>query len=73
MAPEPQRRQQRKTHLDASVVPVERALIARAGELDKQAEALMSDLGTPTQELGAGIRRILASEFRSLAEELHYW
>ncbi len=69
---EPGRRERRRTLLDVSVVPVEQALLARAAELDKQAEALMNDLGMPVQELGAGIRRIVACEFRALAEELHW-
>jgi hypothetical protein len=34
MSAQPQRRTQRKTHLDASVVPVERALLARAAALE---------------------------------------
>ena len=31
--PAPKRREQRRTHLDASAVPVERALLARAAEV----------------------------------------
>lgn len=73
MTAAPKRRTVRNTHLNAAAVPVEQALLERAAELDNQAEALMDDLGTPTQELGAGIRRIMAAEFRALADELHYW
>ena len=70
---EPRRRETRRTYLDASVVPVERALLARAKVLEEQAQALLDDEGrTPVSEMGAGIRQILASEHRALAEELHW-
>jgi hypothetical protein len=69
----PQRRTTRQAHLNAHIVPVEQALIARAEALDTEARALMDDLGTPAQETGAGIRRIVAAEFRALAKELHWW
>lgn len=70
---DPKRREQRRTHLDASVVPVERALLARAVVLDGR-----SDTAPDHPELGIGPAeaRLLhetASEFRALAEELHYW
>jgi hypothetical protein len=80
--PQPPRREQRKTHLDASVVPVERALLARAGQVG-------SDLGTVRRELRVhgiterdargltevianSVAAIVAAEFRALAEELHW-
>lgn len=65
--PQPQRRTeaQRKRHLDASVVPVERALLHRADELEAR-EAPEHIGGKPAAEW-------LAAEFRTLAEELHYW
>ncbi len=79
---EPKRREQRRTHLDASVVPVERALLARAGEigshldvarraarvhgLDEGAAALIGAVADTAAE-------IIATEFRDLAEELHWW
>lgn len=66
---EPQRRELRRTHLDASVVPVERALLARAEALQAEAEALASG---DTDLLG-GVKAMFAAEFRELAEELHYW
>lgn len=66
--PQPQRREQRRTHLDASVVPVERALLARAGALDESAAA-------PPEPSPDEVRaeKLIADEFRALAEELHYW
>ena len=75
----PPRRTQRKTHLDASVVPVERALLARAEDLENLAlsargasaahgfEVLAKD------NLTAGTASAVAVEFRALAEELHWW
>lgn len=61
---EPKRREQRRTHLDASVVPVERALLARAQTLERQSEE--TDGGNANY-------LFVAAEFRSLAAELHYW
>ena len=58
----PKRREKRNTHLDASAVPVERALLARAAVLDQ--EAADAEVATVSW---------LADEFRKLAEELHYW
>jgi hypothetical protein len=61
----PQRRTVRKPHLDASVIPVERAYIARAEALEKQE--------TPEHIGGTYAAKWLAEQFRLLAEELHYW
>ena len=69
MAPEPQRRQQRRTHLDASVAPVERALLARAAALDKELEGYEGSEWTPL----ADVYMLMRDEFRALAEELHHW
>jgi hypothetical protein len=60
---EPKRRENRRTHLDASVVPVERALLARAGELEQPVD---------TAERIDMIKFTVAAEFRALAEELHW-
>jgi hypothetical protein len=62
----PQRREQRRTHLDASVVPVEQALLARAEALEAEAEK-------PDNASVASGLNLLAGEFRDLAEELHFW
>ena len=74
-APQPKRREQRRTHLDASAVPVERALLARAA-------ALTAEPGYEVREVVACERVVpmmsvterawLAGEFRTLAEELHW-
>lgn len=64
---------QRKRHLDASVVPVERALLERAGVLDGRAADAP---GHPELGIGPADARVLrgvAAEFRALAEELHFW
>lgn len=63
---EPQRRtdEQRRKHLDAHEVILERALLARADALDDPDTA--SDFPPPQ-------RLWLAAEFRALATELHYW
>lgn len=72
---EPQRRPQRKTHLDASVVPVERSYLARAAALEQQAADYERDVLEPDGALPEFIedKLVLAREFRALAEELHYW
>jgi len=60
----PPRREQRRTHLDASVVPVERALVARAEKLEDQSR----------KTDGGNVNYLfIAAEFRALAEELHWW
>lgn len=81
--PEPQRRERRRTHLDASVVPVERALLARAADAEKFAGQLFErakapDLASDEPAAEFAVRRAetldaVAAEFRALAEELHYW
>ena len=75
----PPRRDTPKVHLDASVVPVERALLARAGALENEALSaagasaaiggrVFARDGVPGEVIAA-----LAAEFRALAEELRYW
>ena len=66
---ESKRREQRRTHLDASAVPVERALNARADELIQHAGRLRADGG----DEAADTYGYMAYEFRALAEELHWW
>ena len=60
---------QRKRFLDASVVPVERALLARAEALSEGIEQV------PGRPLPPAVETTLwlAAEFRALADELHYW
>jgi hypothetical protein len=65
MAPE---RKVRHRHLDASLVPLEHALIQRADMLEGGTEPLTSD--TP---LAVQLQVAMAAEYRALAEELHYW
>lgn len=78
MAPQPQRREHRKTHLDASVVPVERALLERAITLSRQVIDEPDLTGaTEEQAMAAGVllavRAHVSAELLALAEELHYW
>jgi hypothetical protein len=71
---EPQRRTeaQRRRHLDAHEVALERALLARAGKLDEAAIAYR-DAKSEHGETGEFIARFMAGEFRALADELHHW
>lgn len=83
MAREPQRREQRRTYLDASVVPVERALLARVADMESasatfrqaaSAPPLADDKPAAQFALGrADTLDVMAIEFRALAEELHWW
>jgi hypothetical protein len=83
MAPEPQRREHRKTHLDASVVPVEQALLARAADLESSSMTFRQAVEQSTfgddqaaaefAVTTAAAHGVMANEFRRLAEELHYW
>lgn len=65
MAREPQRAAEPR-HLNAHIVPVERALIARATAIEEKAEAEMSVSLKPALHA-------VAAEFRALAAELHHW
>lgn len=76
MAPQPQRAAQ-PHHLDAKLVPLESALLARAEFLSLRAsqrntinQALIIENG-PDLESAVDMR--VAEEFRALAEELRYW
>lgn len=76
MAREPQRAAE-PHHLDARIVPVERALKARAEFLSLRAsqrnsinQAFIIENG-PDIESAVDVR--MAEELRGLAEELHYW
>lgn len=60
----PQRREN-PAHLDPPGVRLERALLARADELEKNSP---TDAGIWSQ-----IAAFQAAEWRKLAEELHYW
>lgn len=69
---EPKRREQRRTHLDASVVPVERALLARAAELEAKVQGWKEQ---PAADVAPAViaTDVLSVEFRALAEELHWF
>ena len=86
MASEPQRREVRRTHLDASAVPVERALLARADAIESRivtshnvewttdVQAVRDAVTKAAEDEGRNaVARIVAGEFRALAEELHWW
>lgn len=63
MAREPQRAAE-PHHLNAAVVPVERALLARAQKLEQQSR---------DTDGGNANYLFVAAEFRALAAELKYW
>jgi hypothetical protein len=69
MAREPQRAAA-PHHLNAATVPVERALLARAEVLEAIAGG--ETVLTVEPDRGAAMA-IIATEFRTLAAELHYW
>jgi hypothetical protein len=73
----PQRRTTRNPHLDASIVHVERALLARAEALEQSTSrrnALMQEeIMANGPQLESVFEHRIAEEFRLLAEELHYW
>ena len=74
MAREPQRADQ-PHHLNPHIIPVERALIARAGVLEGHAADYERDVLEPDGALPEFIedKLTLAREFRALAEELKHW
>lgn len=72
MAREPQRREQ-AAPLGAAIIPVERALRARAKALEAEVDKIIAmGEGYLGVENPVTLRRI-ATEFRSLAEELSHW
>ncbi len=67
---QPQRRTEPRKHLDASLAPLERALMSVAQELMNQSAGASQDGVAPaTPVIGAHLARTL----RDVAEELHYW
>lgn len=62
----PQRRTVRRTHLDASAVPVERALLDRASRLNERGTAMLPGFEADTL-------LAISAEFTELAEALHWW
>jgi hypothetical protein len=66
--PPRQPRKARRRFLDASLVPLESALLSRADALEGGEEPIVSD--TP---LAVQIQVAMAAEYRALAEELHHW
>ena len=73
----PPRREQRKTYLDASVVPVSLALLARADALETEALTVSANIGNePWDRIKENeahkVISAIATEFRALAEELHW-
>jgi hypothetical protein len=69
MAREPQRREQ-PAQLSAAIKPVADALTARAKAIDATLEELTDDVAATPE---ARALRIVAGEFRGLADELRYW
>lgn len=67
MTPLPKRAEKPHRFLDAHIMTVERALEARSDVLAEEAEKL------PADSVRGGVMRLLAEEYRKLAEEMHYW
>lgn len=73
MAAGPQRREN-PAQLDARLIPVERALLARAAELEQASHVTGSPDEYPVEVVIARlVESRMAAEWRKLAEELHYW
>jgi hypothetical protein len=78
MAPKPQRRAE-AAPLESRLSIVERALLARAGDLEnlalsaRGASAATGEEIRVSDDLTHETAAAIASEFRKLAEELHYW
>jgi hypothetical protein len=73
MPAQPRRRPVRNPHLDAHIVPVERALIARAEVMDERAKDILGDPDAGADLLTGTVLAGMAQEFRALAEECHWW
>lgn len=74
----PQRLRKRRDHLDAHVVPVERALLERARALSQDVLDTPETPGaTDEQVMIQGLQKavcaIVSHELLDLAEELHWW
>lgn len=79
MTAQPKRREVRRPHLDAAAVPIERALLARADQIGSHLDVVRKAARVHglTDEplvgvLADAVAEIVAGEFRSLAEELHW-
>lgn len=72
MPPAPSRRTEPAPYLLGAISPLENALIQRAAELDNAADTVEASQGGSAHEAVA-LTRFMASEFRALAGELHYW
>ena len=77
MAAEPQRKPDPSKYLDASLVPLERALRARADALltvaDDMAGVAPDDPKAELTSITAVITAAIAIQFRQLADELYHW
>ena len=81
MTAAPKRRETRRTHLDAAVVPVEQALLAKAADMESASALLREEekrpdaAGTPwlaEDHIRAVALDTTASAFRAVAEEMHW-
>jgi len=65
--------------LDASLVPLERALVNRAGHIATEilsqpdTSSSMDDKEAFTRDVTTLVRSVIAEEFQKLAKELHFW
>jgi len=72
MPQQPKRREVRRPHLDAPIVPVERALLERAKVLEQEVADGEGFIPEDHPERSPDALRLVAAEFRSLAEEFHW-
>ena len=78
MAQQPKRREVRRPHLDAAVVPMERALLERARALSQEVlDTPEMPAASDEQAMAQGVQQavcaIVSRELLGLAEELHWW
>jgi hypothetical protein len=69
---EPKRREQRRTHLDASVLPVERTFLARANALMETARDIKALPAAKRDDLMHDVFVLMSNEWLLAAEELHW-
>lgn len=69
----PRRLEKRQAHLDARIVPVEAALLARAEALEREVADGGGFIPDDHPERSPGALLVVAVEFRALAETLHWY
>jgi hypothetical protein len=73
MVQEQVRRKAKKRFLDASLIPLEKALEERARAIENFDENMAVVTDGSTTDITYQARQFVADQFRALAEELYYW